>query len=172
MSGIAGGVLVVPLVLGVGPILSAAMVVTAFGAAAYVVSRAASTYERNTRAKREAIRRGEAARTQETQEEFIGSFRDKVLTDMTAETRRNAEVSNRMAQELEKSRNETRALLEGGDPEKYAQYLKQIQNSRVEMNKKIVSMQDEFTRGYREKIATGMEEVNREINRRAGRIYE
>ncbi|MDR1943239.1 MAG: hypothetical protein LBQ19_00290 [Synergistaceae bacterium] len=158
MSGSAGGLLIIPLVLGVAPILGAVLVGGAIYAAANVASSVSNGYEAHQRAKRERIR-------QSAENERIGSFRDKVLEDMREETRLNAEVSSKMSIELENARNEARAMLEEGDSEKYRHYLGELQGSRAKLGEKLASMQDGFTKEYHARIADSMEAVGKEITR-------
>ncbi|MDR1874919.1 MAG: hypothetical protein LBQ90_07930 [Synergistaceae bacterium] len=164
MSGEAGGILLIPLVLGIAPLVSMVLIGGAVVAGASVAASVASSYETRRRAERERIRQSEGERR--AGEERIGAFRDRVLSDMKEQTRKNVEVSSRMAAELERSREETRRLLQGGDPEKYSQYVGQIQSSRADLNNRISAMQREFSRGYEAKIAESMEAVNRDLSRR------
>ena len=157
MSGSAGGLLRVPLLLGIGPVVGMVMIGGALAAASSVAGQIASGYEAR-RAKRERIRQSEA-------EERVGSFRDMALHDMTEETRLNAEASARMDQELERGRREASRILEGGDPEKYGEYLSRVRSSRDEINRQITRIQDSFAREYESRIAKSMEAVKNSMSR-------
>ncbi|MDR2529459.1 MAG: hypothetical protein LBD04_10690 [Synergistaceae bacterium] len=158
MSGSAGGLLLAPLVLGIGPLITMALVGGALTVAASVARRVSESYERERRASRERIRQVE----QNT--ERIGGFRDKVRADMREETRLNAEVASHMERELERSREDARALLSGGEPEKYHHYLETIQKARGDLNKKLTSMQNERSARYQTEIARSMETLGREMS--------
>jgi hypothetical protein len=159
MSGSAGGLLIIPLILGVAPLMSLVLVGGAVAAGASAAARAAESYEARQRTQRSKIKQSGSG-------ERIGAFRDKVLSDMNEQTKRNVEVSNRMAAELERSRRETRELLEDNDPEKYRQYLGKIQSARADLNDKLVVMQREFSTQYDEKIAESVKAVDAELARR------
>jgi hypothetical protein len=146
-------------VFGAGPVMGALLVGGALSAAARASRGVAESYERGRRASRETAMRSDKI-------ERIGRFRDQVNADMRAETSRNVEVSGRMEQELERSRESSQALLRDADPEKYAQFLEEIQRSREAANGAIVAMQDDFTSRYHERIAKSMETLGREISDR------
>ncbi|MDR1481031.1 MAG: hypothetical protein LBI74_00225 [Synergistaceae bacterium] len=157
MSGSAGGLLLVPLLFGVVPVLATVVVGGALVTAASVAGQAASAYTAR-RANRERIRQIEA-------EERVGSYRDMVLRDMREETRLNAEASAKMDKELERGRREAAKILETGDSEKYGEYLKRVQGSRDGINREIVSIQDSFSKDYESRIAVSMRAVNDSVSR-------
>jgi hypothetical protein len=134
------------------------LAVTAVGAAVTAAGQAASAYEADRRAKRPRIRQSGAA-------ESIGPLRDIVYRDMEEETLRNAEASARADRELEKGRREALRILDGGDPEKYREYLGRLQSSRSGIDREISSIQGEFARGYEARIAKSMEAVKRAVER-------
>jgi hypothetical protein len=137
------------------------LAVTAVGAAVKAAGQAASAYEASRRKERPRIRQNGAA-------ESIGSFRDIVHRDMGEETRRNAEASAKMERELEKGRQEAVRILgdDGGDIEKYREYLGRLQSSRGGIAKEIAAIQSEFARGYEARIAKSMESVKNAVERR------
>jgi hypothetical protein len=159
MSGSAGGLLLLPLLFGVVPVMGTVLIGGAVAAAASAAATAASNYERDRRAERERIRQREET-------ERIGGFRDQLKADMLEETQLNVNVSKRMEKELEQSRKDAADILSGGDPEKYRQYLEKIQKSRAEAGEKMVSMQNEFAAKYNDKIAGSMEILSGEISKK------
>jgi hypothetical protein len=151
--------LLLPLIFGIAPTLTAVLAAAAVGAAVSAAGQAVSAYEKSRRAQRPRIKQDGAA-------ESIGSFRDIVYHDMSRETRRNAEVSARIDRELERGRQEALRVLDGGDPEKYREHLGRVQSSRGEIAKEIASIQSEFAAGYEARIAKSMESVRDSVARR------
>jgi hypothetical protein len=159
MSGVAGGLLIIPLLLGAIPALGTVLVGGALLTAASVVVSVGRAYEENRRSKRERIQQSKAG-------EPMGSFREDVLKEMKDQTRLNAEVSDRMIAELERSRQEVSRVLEDSDPGKYHEYLNRIRDSRVELNNRLTEMQTEFVKNYRGRAAAGLEKIGRDAGER------
>jgi hypothetical protein len=159
MSGSAGGLLIIPLLLGAVPVIGTVLVGGALVAAASVAASVGRVYEESRRRKRERIRQSEAG-------EPVGSFRKDVLKEMEDQTCLNAEVSNRMMAELECSRQEVSRVLEDSDPGRYQEYLNRIRDSRAELNGRMMEMQAEFTKNYRGRAAASIEKIGRDAGER------
>lgn len=157
MSGTAGGLLLLPMGMAALPIVGLMLVGGAVIAGIGAAERAASDYEEQRRREREEIRRSGL-------NESIGAFRSSMEADMNKQMRLNAEVSNRMMKELDKSRQEMLRLVNENDPEKYQQYMGQIRMARQELSNTLFHMQEEFTKNYHVKINESMDTVTNSIN--------
>ena len=157
MSGEAGGLLLLPLAIAAFPIVGLVLVGGAVAAGVGAASRTASKYEEQKRRQRETIRRSGLS-------ESIGAFRSNIAADMNEQTRLNVLASEKMMQELEKSRKTIIALAESGDPEQYQRYMGQIRASRQEVSNKLFEIQDGYTKDYHVKINASMYNVTRIVN--------
>lgn len=157
MSGEAGGLLLIPLAISALPLIGMVLVGGAVAAGVNAAGKAASRYEEQKRQKREEIRRSGINET-------IGSFRSEVAASMNEQMRLNVAVSNRMMQEMERSRQELLHMVKEEDPEKYQKYMGQIRAARQELSNRLFEMQEEFVKTYQVRIKEDMNRVTNTVN--------
>lgn len=157
MSGEAGGLLILPLVVAALPFVGIVLVGGAIASSIAAAQKSAENYEMEKRRQREQINRSGL-------NESIGSFRKAMVSDMNEQMRLNVEASNRMMQEMDKNRQELLRLVNENDPEKYQQYMGQIRVARQELSDKLFNIQEDFIKNYHVKINESMNTVSNSIN--------
>ena len=113
MSGEAGGLIVIPMVMMAAPVVLGVLAVGA------VAGNAAAKYEQEQRRRREEIRRSAAAQE-------IGGFRQVMLNSMQEQTSLNRQTSDQMMQHLDLQRAEMERIAAQHDPQAYQDYLSNI----------------------------------------------
>lgn len=166
MSGQAGGLLLIPLVVMAFPIVGVVLAGTAVIAGVSAAAKSAARYEEEKRQRlREEIRRSGV-------DESIGSFRSSIAATMNQQVNLNVEVSEKMMAELEHNRQEMLTMIQENDPEKYQQYIGQIRTARQELSNKLFEMQDGFVKNYHTKINESMSNVANAVNQQYASFLE
>ncbi len=154
MSGEAGGLLLIPLLIpAAGVVLVGGAVVMGVAAAA----GAASDYEKRRRERREMIRRSGV-------QESIGSFRQEMANNMNEQTRLNVQASEKMMQEMNIRRQQMVDMLQSDDPDKYNNYVNLIKENSTVTTQAMIQIQEGFVKNYHVKINESMENVTKAIN--------
>ncbi|MBQ3665324.1 MAG: hypothetical protein II919_04375 [Lachnospiraceae bacterium] len=186
MSGTAGGIIFLPLLLAAFPIVGMVVVGSAVAASISAVAKnnerrrnayqnkMGNTYQNQTgnmyqnqtntaynvqtdRSYYNEIRRSGVG-------ENIGAFRQEIAANMNEQMRLNREVSDRMMQEMENDRRKMLEVINSGNPEAYQQYIATMQVSRAEVTGNIYRMQEEFVQNYHAKINESMNQITETIN--------
>lgn len=157
MSGAAGGLILLPLAAAALPLALGGLAIYGLVKAISGASSAASRYEQEQRARREAIR-------QSGVENRIGNFRADMLRNMNEQQQANIRVSGQMMQELEQQRLSMQSLASDMDPERYREYVSGLKASMAQVTSSISLMQDHFVRDYQNVINQSMALVSTKIN--------
>ena len=162
MSGEAGGLLLIPLAIGILPVIGIAVIggaVIAGGTAAVNAGANAAARQREARRReREEINRSNI-------NEKIGSFRSTLASDMREQARLNQQASDEMMSIMNAHRAEMQRWADPTDPAKFQQYLASMRTSREGVSRRLMEIEDNFVRKYHEQIHISMAAITDNINR-------
>ena len=152
MSGLAGGLILIPLALMILPAIRGGMNTSA-NASSYNATR----YEEQQRRRREEIRRS-------GMNESIGSYRSNMAANMNEQNRLNVKASEEMVREMERTQRNLISLTENDQAEDFQQFMGQVQSSRKNFTDSMFRIQDRAVTNYQTKINESMNEITRTIN--------
>ncbi len=190
MSGIAGGLLLLPLLISAVSGLASASISTASkkGMTSAANSRDYSRrqlenmrrmsaerysseynnyeYQRDAEIRRmsEQARIG-AQRTGAVNQSML-SVRNEMAANINEQARLSERTSQQMYIELENSRRRSAELAANADPAQFAEYINELRESSKELTAKIQAMNDGFVKNYQTKISESMESISRTVNSR------
>jgi hypothetical protein len=159
MSGIAGGLLLIPLIVSSLPMIGAIMLGRAVIAGEKAAEKTDSDYEKNNRGSVNTISGGDGKGSP------MGSFRETLRKDMSALAKRSAEVSYRAAAEMSRARNAHLEAVKSGDAARCCDELQSMAKPRAELNAKVAGMQDNFNKEYASETPSRVAEIAREAER-------
>lgn len=191
MSGVAGGLLMLPFVLttapGLAPVIIGAAVlrgaVSVAGRRArnrqhlenmrsLAAERRAAQQSRNYEDQRDAqIRRmAEQARLEAQRNgavnESVRTVRNEMTANISEQARLSEQTSQQMYRELETSRRRSAELAANAAPAQFTEYMNELRVSSKELTAKIQAMNDGFVKNYHTKIGESMENISRTVNSR------
>ncbi|GHV52185.1 hypothetical protein FACS1894216_07870 [Synergistales bacterium] len=158
MSGIAGGLLLIPLIVSSLPMIGAIMLGRAVLAGDKAAEKTNADYEKNNRGAVSTVGGGGNGSP-------MGSFRETLRKDMEVLARRSAEVSYRAAAEMSKARSAHLEAAGSGDAARCCDELQSMAKPRAELNAKVAEIQDNFSKEYASETPSRVAEIAREAER-------
>ena len=152
MSGIASGLILIPLAIMILPAIRRGME-TSSNTASYTATR----YEDQQRIRREQIRRS-------GMNESIGSYRNNMAANMREQNRLNIRASEDMVREMERTQRNLISMTENTEAEDLQGFMGQVQSSRRNLTDSMYRIQDKAVKDYQAKISQSMDEITNTIN--------
>ena len=172
MSGIAGGLILIPLLISAlsstGTTNSRNAATAGNAAAQRAEAQRRQQLEAQRRQREEAQRRQYERIQRSRNNENIGNFRNVMASNMNEQVRLNQLAADEMRSVRSAHSAEMQNWADPNDPEKYQQYLANMRASREGVSRKLIEIEDNFVRNYHEQIQTSMVTITNTINSQYG----